>query len=60
MNTRKVDNDFVFEGEQVAIDGVSNISYESLCRRCYKEEHKKYLEKQKVKKLVLGEIKNDN
>lgn len=52
MNTRKVDGQFVFEGKQVAIDGEANISYESLCRKCYKEEQKKYLEKNKIKKLI--------
>jgi len=37
FNARKVDNAFVFDGAQVAIDGV-DVSYESLCGECYLEE----------------------
>ncbi len=33
LNARKVDDKFVFEGEQVVIDGV--VDYEALCGRCY-------------------------
>lgn len=35
LNGRKVDGKFVFEGEQIAIDNVNNIEYESLCGHCY-------------------------
>ena len=35
LNGRKINNRFVFEGEQVAIDNVDNIEYESLCGHCY-------------------------
>ncbi len=35
LNGRKVGNRFVFEGEQVAIDNVNNVEYESLCGHCY-------------------------
>lgn len=46
-NTRKIDGKFVFEGEQVAIDGeVENgavTTYESLCSDCYTEEVNKAL-----------------
>lgn len=45
MNTRMVEGSFVFEGHQVAIDGEGNVTYDSLCRGCYKKE------KAKVKKL---------
>lgn len=34
FNGRKVDGKFVFEGDQVAIDGVA-VTYESLCGDCY-------------------------
>jgi thymidine kinase len=34
FNARKVDGEFVFDGEQVAIDGV-DVTYESLCPQCY-------------------------
>ena len=34
-NGRKIGGRFVFEGEQVAIDGKADVEYESLCARCY-------------------------
>lgn len=34
FNGRKADDQFVFDGEQVAIDGV-DVTYESLCPVCY-------------------------
>ena len=34
FNGRKVDGKFIFDGEQVAIDGV-DVTYESLCPVCY-------------------------
>ena len=37
FNGRKVDGWFVFDGDQVAIDGVA-VTYESLCGNCYLEE----------------------
>lgn len=37
FNARKVAGRFVFDGDQVAIDGV-DASYESLCGKCYLEE----------------------
>lgn len=37
FNARKQDGRFVFDGAQVAIDGV-DVSYESLCGECYLEE----------------------
>jgi thymidine kinase len=38
MNARKINNKFIFEGSQVAIDGTQDITYESLCSSCYFEE----------------------
>ena len=35
LNGRKINNRFVFEGEQVAIDNVNDVEYESLCGHCY-------------------------
>lgn len=35
FNCRKIDNQFVFSGNQIAIDGESDITYESLCGVCY-------------------------
>ena len=37
FNARKFDGDFIFEGDQVAIDGVE-VTYESLCGVCYLNE----------------------
>ncbi len=36
LNGRKVNGEFVFEGDQVAIEGKDNVDYESLCASCYK------------------------
>lgn len=38
FNARKINDKFVFEGSQVAIDGKDKVSYESLCGQCYFEE----------------------
>lgn len=35
FNTRKVDGIYVFGGNQVAIDGESAVTYDSLCANCY-------------------------
>ncbi len=35
FNGRKINNKFVFEGEQIAIDDKDNVEYESLCGECY-------------------------
>ena len=35
VNARKINDKFVFEGEQVAIDNIGDITYESLCGECY-------------------------
>jgi thymidine kinase len=37
FNARKIDGVFVFDGDQLAIDGAS-VSYESLCGACYLQE----------------------
>jgi thymidine kinase len=37
FNARKVGENYIFDGEQVAIDGV-DVEYESLCGACYLEE----------------------
>ena len=36
FNARFIKNEFVLEGEQVAIDGI-DASYRSVCRKCYKK-----------------------
>ena len=35
LNGRKINDEFVVEGEQVAIDNIDNVQYESLCGHCY-------------------------
>jgi thymidine kinase len=35
LNGRKINGRYVFEGEQVAIDGEDHIEYQSLCPKCY-------------------------
>lgn len=35
LNGRKINDAFVFEGEQVVIDGENQVTYESLCANCY-------------------------
>lgn len=37
LNGRKRNGQFVFSGDQVAIDGEHNIEYESLCGACYQK-----------------------
>ena len=49
LNARKVDDVFVFQGSQVAIDGAASVTYESLCGNCYFEE----LEKSTVWPVVV-------
>ena len=44
FNARKFNGEFIFDGEQVAIDGVE-VSYESLCPSCYMAEKLRYSEK---------------
>lgn len=38
FNCRKIDGVYVFEGDQVAIDGQGEVTYDSLCARCYARE----------------------
>jgi thymidine kinase len=38
FNCRMVDGKYVFEGDQVAIDGSGEVAYHSLCGRCYVRE----------------------
>lgn len=35
LNGRKVNGKYVFKGEQVAIDLIDNVEYQSLCGQCY-------------------------
>ena len=38
FNTRKIDGQYVFDGDQVAIEDGREITYDSLCGRCYQRE----------------------
>lgn len=42
LNGRKINGKFVFEGEQIAIDEINDVEYESLCPKCYFEYKEKY------------------
>src|SRR5690606_705719 len=35
FNTRSVDGNYVFEGDQVVIDGEQAVTYDSVCGSCY-------------------------
>ena len=35
FNARYVDGEFCLDGEQVAIDGMDNVTYKSMCPKCY-------------------------
>lgn len=41
-NARKVNGEFVFEGEQVAIDQENNVEYVSTCPQCYFEKRREF------------------
>ena len=38
FNARYVDGEFCLDGEQVAIDGMNNVTYKSMCPKCYYEK----------------------
>lgn len=42
LNGRKINGEFVFQGEQIAIDKEDNIEYQSLCASCYFQYKQKY------------------
>lgn len=45
LNGRKIDGEFVFEGNQVAIENENNVEYESLCPTCYIQKKEKFLKR---------------
>ncbi len=49
FNARVINGEFVFSGNQVAIDGNDEVTYESLCPKCYFEELEKKNEIIKVR-----------
>ncbi len=42
FNVRKVNGKFTYSGDQVAIDGEDDVSYDSLCPKCYYDKLNKY------------------
>ncbi len=42
FNARRVNGKWTFDGEQVAIDGFDEVTYESLCPVCYFEKKEKW------------------
>jgi len=42
LNGRLVNGEFVFQGDQIAIDQVDNVEYIALCPKCYFEFKEKY------------------
>ena len=45
FNARMVDGEYVFDGDQVAIDGEGEVTYVSLCPKCYYEVRDKFNKK---------------
>lgn len=35
INVRKINDKYIFDGDQIAIDGEDSVSYESMCPSCY-------------------------
>lgn len=44
-NGRKINGQYVFAGEQVAIDQVGDVQYQSLCPQCWLREYRAFSEK---------------
>lgn len=56
FNARFVDGEFTLSGDQVAIDGENNVTYESLCHYCFyrkKIEYKEKLAEDKKAKVLV-------
>lgn len=54
LNGRKLNGEFVFEGEQVAIDMEGAVEYQSLCADCYFKYRRK-AEERRNRKQGIGE-----
>ncbi|MDD5856930.1 MAG: thymidine kinase [bacterium] len=48
-NGRKINGEYVFEGDQVAIDMQRDVEYQSLCPQCWYREYRNYLNRRKNK-----------
>ncbi len=49
FNARFLDGEFTLDGDQVAIDGKDNVTYEALCHYCYYDKKIEYEGKKLVK-----------
>lgn len=49
-NARKVNGEFVFEGDQVAIDQENSVEYQSLCPQCYFAVRRAFYEKKEAER----------
>ncbi|NLB21701.1 MAG: thymidine kinase [Clostridium sp.] len=58
FNGRKLYGEFVFEGEQVAIDNQAEVEYQSLCSDCYFRLKKEYEEKKRIKQAEEAKLWN--
>lgn len=58
FNARKVNGKFVSTGKQVAIDGVDDITYESLCGECFNKEVLQKSQSDSSKKTLIKVYKN--
>ena len=38
FNVRKINGEYILNGNDVAIDGFDNVTYESMCGKCYIKE----------------------
>ena len=47
-NARKINDRFVFQGDQVAIEGKDNVLYEAVCAQCYYH----FLQKEKNSEII--------
>ena len=48
-NGRKINGEYVCEGDQVAIDMQGDVEYQSLCPQCWYREYRNYLNRRKNK-----------
>ena len=48
-NGSKINGEYVFEGDQVAIDMQGDVEYQSLCPQCWYREYRNYLNRRKNK-----------
>lgn len=55
LNGRKLNGEFIFEGEQVAIDEEDQVTYQSLCADCYFKYRKQAEEKRKDEKELINQ-----